>query len=204
MGNVANERILFSVCAGFSGFSLASESEDTWRDRRQVARASASVRPLLRASPMAFLISLPWLALTTIAAFIAGRWSFILKPSQKPLDDVATEVKPHLYSPPVGHGLVSVPSVVRDARGEVHNLEAGGFRFNVLVSHAGVLRSGDVHRSRQFDLIFSGTVTVTTREKGRDVTRRYSDGDLVVIPANVPHIFRFLNRTVRAYASRAR
>ena len=173
--------------------------------RSTAGRACVGVSPsaFKRASAMAFLISLPWLALTTIAAFIAGRWSSIT-PSQKPLDDVAAEVKPHLYSPPVGHGLVSVPSVVRDARGEVHNLETGGFRFNVLVSHAGVLRSGDVHRSRQFDLIFSGTVTVTTREKGRDVTRRYSDGDLVVIPANVPHIFRFLNRTVRAYASRAR
>ena len=103
-----------------------------------------------------------------------------------------------LYSPPAGHGEVSVPSVVRDARGEVQNLRIGGFRFNVLVSEAGTLRSGDVHRSPQYDMIFSGNVHLTTREHGRDVTRSHGAGELVIIPANVPHVFRFHNKTVMA------
>ena len=39
---------------------------------------------------------------------------------------------------------------------------------------------------------------MTTREYGRDVSREYTAGQLVVIPAHTPHIFEFLNRTVMA------
>lgn len=96
-----------------------------------------------------------------IATFAIGRWSTIAGPSAlkiKRLDEVDPEVSLELYSPPDGHGDVPVPSVVKDVRGEVHNLKIGGFRFNVLVSRAGSVRSGDVHRVDQLDLIFSGCV----------------------------------------------
>jgi hypothetical protein len=114
------------------------------------------------------------------------------------LDEVAAEVQPLLSKPPKNHGLVKVPSVLRDARGAVHNLMVGGFRFNVLESRKGSLRSGDVHRTPQHDVIFSGRVSVTTREHGVDVSRQYAAGESLVIPAHVPHIFRFLNDTVMA------
>ena len=52
-------------------------------------------------------------------------------------------------------------SVLRDARGEIHNLQIGAARFNVLASRAGAMRSGDVHRSRQLDLVFRGLLTLT-------------------------------------------
>ena len=116
----------------------------------------------------------------------------------RPLSAVAPEVAPGLYDPPAGHGEVQVPSVHLDARGAVHNLKFGGFRFNVLVSRGGTLRSGDVHTSPQLDMIFEGHVRVTTREDGQDVVREYGRGELVVIPAHVPHIFNFLNKTVMA------
>ena len=51
-------------------------------------------------------------------------------------------------------------SVLRDARGEIHNLKIGAARFNVLASRAGAMRSGDVHRSRQLDLVFRGLLTL--------------------------------------------
>ncbi|KAL1495120.1 hypothetical protein AB1Y20_016987 [Prymnesium parvum] len=136
-----------------------------------------------------------------IAAFAAGRWSTLAGPAPlrlKRLDDVAPEVAPSLSAPPEGHGDVRVPSLLRDVRGEVHNLKVGGFRFNVLVSRAGSIRSGDVHRSDQYDVIFSGLVSVTTRERGRDRVREYGAGQLLVIPRHVPHLFRFLNDTVMA------
>ena len=137
------------------------------------------------------------LLVTSALAFFAGRWSNALR---KPniLKDVAAEVQPHLYSPPPMHGEVEVPSIVKDVRGEVHNLRIGGFRFNVLVSEKDTLRSGDVHRSDQLDMIFSGNVRVTTREHGKDVVREYKGGDFLVIPANTPHKFHFLNHTVMA------
>ena len=139
------------------------------------------------------------ITLSSIAAFLAGRWTSFCQP-RKPavLTEVAHDVAPHLYSPPPLHGEVAVPSVVRDARGEVHNLRIGGFRFNVLVSEKNTLRSGDVHRNDQLDMIFSGHVRVTTREHGHDVVREYKDGDFLVIPAHTPHIFRFLSKTVMA------
>ena len=135
-----------------------------------------------------------------VLVFLAGRWSggSGCQKQPKPLLDVTAEVLPHLYSPPTGHGAVAVPSVNSDARGEIHNLLIGGARFNILVSYAGSMRSGDVHRSRQLDLIFAGRVAVTTRERGRDVRREYVSGSLIELPPNVPHIFDFLNDTVMA------
>lgn len=98
--------------------------------------------------------------LVGLLAFVLGRLSVGASPacapalgSAPPLKDVADEVKRALYSPPDGHGEVAVPSVLRDARGEIHNLRIGGVRFNVLVSRAGTMRSGDVHAQTQYDLI---------------------------------------------------
>ena len=145
-------------------------------------------------------VPIPWVAVSSILAFLAGRWS-AQDAAPKLLSNVAPEVMPLLYEPPPGHGSVSVPSVKRDARGAVHNLLVGGFRFNVLQSIKGSVRSGDVHRSRQYDMIFSGRAQVTTRERGRNIVREYTSGDLVVIPAFVPHIFTFLN-DVRPQAHR--
>ena len=95
-----------------------------------------------------------------LAAFLAGRWTTYggasAAAANRRLVDVAPDVAEALYTPPPGHGQVAVPSRFRDVRGEVHNLRIGGFRFNVLVSRANSVRSGDVHRSDQLDLIFSG------------------------------------------------
>ena len=95
---------------------------------------------------------LPWLVLS-VAAFFVGRRveRYNTSAATQPLTDVDPSVRSHLYEPPPMHGSVAVPSVVRDARGAVHNLRIGGFRFNVLVSKAGTLRSGDVHRSAQYE-----------------------------------------------------
>lgn len=130
-------------------------------------------------------------------AFAVGRWS-AGPPSADGPADVAAEVARHLRAPPAGHGEVKVPSVFRDARGSVHNLRVGGFRFNVLVTRRGCLRSGDVHKRKQLDMLFKGRVRVLTREGGRDVAREYTAGQLVVIPANVPHIFEALDDAVMA------
>ena len=133
-----------------------------------------------------------------LIAFIAGRWTGARESKAPRLAAVAPDVEPHLYSPPPKHGEVAVPSTVRDARGAVHNLRIGGFRFNVLESRAGTVRSGDVHKANQLDMVFSGHCRVTTRERGHDVTRDYYGGQFIVIPAHTPHIFRFVNDTVMA------
>jgi hypothetical protein len=96
---------------------------------------------------------------------------------------------------PAQHTDVRVPSKLIDARGEIHNLRIGGFRHNVLVSRPGALRSGDVHRARQLDVLYKGSVRVTTRERGRDVTRAYTAPALIEIPAHTPHIFTIEGET---------
>lgn len=141
----------------------------------------------------------PWLAVSAVIAFMAGRWSRTsCEASSKSLHDVDADVQPLLYSPPSGHSVIAVPSVFRDARGAVHNMQIGGFRFNVLVSQANTLRSGDVHRSNQYDMLFTGSVQVTTREHGVDINRTYTAPAFITIPAHVPHIFRSLDATVMA------
>ena len=144
------------------------------------------------------MVPFSWLVAFLPLSFLAGRWSTTCNSPPKPLKDVEPEVQPLLYSPPSGHGVVTVPSVFNDARGAVHNMEVGGFRFNVLVSDAGTLRSGDVHRSNQYDMLWMGSMQVTTRERGVDVNRTYTAPAFIIIPAHVPHIFRSLNKTVMA------
>ena len=144
--------------------------------------------------------------LLVLIGFCVGRFSCVCgTQAGSTLVHPAAEVVADLYRPPPSLGEVAVyestessVGAVVDARGSVHNLLIGGFRFNVLVSEPGTLRSGDCHERRQLDMIFEGAVAVTTRESGVDVERRYAAGELVVIPANVPHMFRFLNRTVMA------
>jgi hypothetical protein len=43
---------------------------------------------------------------------------------------------------------IPVPSVYKDARGEIHNFQIPKhkFRFNILYTKAGVMRSGDIHQ----------------------------------------------------------
>ena len=196
-------RHVVRVCAGLS-LGERIGYKDTWRDRRQVARASASSPFAFTRKPMAFLISLPWLALHHNRRIYC--WPLVL------------------------HHAVAESTRRRRGRGEAAPLfsarrpwpceraigRARRARARCIIWRPAVSASTFSSATRascarvtstaagNLTSSFSGAVTVTTREKGRDVTRRYSDGDLVVIPANVPHIFRFLNRTVRAYASRAR
>ena len=140
---------------------------------------------------------LGWVGACAIA-FAAGRWSVGQDPRDYVLADVTPAVQAELRAPPEGHGEEKVPSTKRDVRGSIHNMRIGGFRFNVLTTKRGMLRSGDVHKARQFDMIFSGSVRVTTREHDTDVQRVYHGGQLVIIPANVPHIFEALSDTVMA------
>ena len=139
-------------------------------------------------------------ALFTLA-FILGRVSRSAhKPEQthQPPEAMDPDEQKHLYAPPKGHGKVSVPSTQSDQRGAIHNLQFNDFRVNVLESKPGTMRSGDVHKTTQFDFIFRGAVRVTTRERGRNVSRTYGAGSLIQIPGHIPHLFVFLNETIMA------
>ncbi|MEK6953033.1 MAG: cupin domain-containing protein [Nanoarchaeota archaeon] len=86
--------------------------------------------------------------------------------------------------------------VHRDHRGEIHRLDIGGVKFNVLITKAGVLRSGDYHPNTQYDIILSGEMEITLRQDDKDVVIRKGPNDLISIPSETPHLFRSLTDTV--------
>ena len=68
---------------------------------------------------------------------------------------------------------------------------------NIVRTFPGQLRSGDVHKCHQVNVLAFGRARVTTvDERGRERTRIVAGGDRVVIPAHTPHLYEFLEDTV--------
>ncbi len=86
--------------------------------------------------------------------------------------------------------------VYKDHRGEIHRLNLGGVKFNVLFTKAGVMRSGDYHPNTQYDFILSGEMEITLRQDDKDVIVRKKAKELISIPPNVPLLFWSLTDTV--------
>lgn len=89
-----------------------------------------------------------------------------------------------------------VEEVLSDVRGEIHKLALAGARFNVLFSKGFAIRSGDWHICRQFDLVISGEVEIQYGQYEKSKFKTLLPGELFVIPARVPHLFRFQRDTV--------
>lgn len=86
--------------------------------------------------------------------------------------------------------------VFKDSRGEIRRYEMNGVKFNALYTKAGVLRSGDYHPVKQYDLILKGEFAITLRKNNQDIVIKKSANDFIVIPPNVPHLFKSLTDTV--------
>lgn len=110
-------------------------------------------------------------------------------------DKSAVFHNPDVYRPPPGD--LTTPTF-EDTRGSIRRIVIGDRSYNLLYTRRGVFRSGDLHRTQQFDHILSGKVEVWMREGGTDRKTIYGPGDSVTIPPGVPHLFRFLEDTVMA------
>lgn len=84
----------------------------------------------------------------------------------------------------------------KDFRGEIRRYELHGIKFNVLFTKKGTLRSGDYHPVTQYDLILKGKFEITLRQNDKDVVMQKDTNKLIVIPPNVPHLFKSLTDTV--------
>ncbi|GBG71451.1 hypothetical protein CBR_g8869 [Chara braunii] len=67
-------------------------------------------------------------------------------------------------------------------------------RVNLITTRKGAMRSGDLHNCTQFDVVLKGRVRLLmldlgTREEREEV---FEEGDYIVIPPRVPHLFHFL------------
>ncbi len=84
----------------------------------------------------------------------------------------------------------------RDTRGEIQKFRYRGAEFNLIFTKKGAYRSGDVHKSAQYDMILKGGFEITMRKGKRNVKIRAGKNQLVVIPKKTPHLFRAIKDSV--------
>jgi len=104
---------------------------------------------------------------------------------------------PDVFKPETKPGSLEQP-VFTDARGTIHRLNIDGFKVNLLSTKKGFMRSGDLHKNRQFDFIFSGKVELWLKQDGKDVKKTIGPNTFIEIPPGIPHLFSFLEDTVMA------
>ncbi|MDD4901333.1 MAG: hypothetical protein PHS62_04525 [Patescibacteria group bacterium] len=85
---------------------------------------------------------------------------------------------------------------ISDLRGELCVNKIGGREFNVIFTKAGAYRAGDYHSAEQYSIILRGKVKITLRRNNKDVTRKYGPNELIIIPPNIPHLYKFLTDAV--------
>ena len=85
-----------------------------------------------------------------------------------------------------------------DNRGSIERKNYEGTKFNIITTKSGHMRSGDLHKNTQFDIIFSGKIELWTLQNGTTEKRICGPNELIVIGANTPHLFYFLEDTVMA------
>ena len=84
----------------------------------------------------------------------------------------------------------------KDFRGEIIVYKIDGFKFNVLTTKKGMYRGGESHPVAQYTLVLKGKVEVTLRQNDEDVVIEIGSNELIVIPSNIPHLFKSLTDTV--------
>ena len=85
---------------------------------------------------------------------------------------------------------------LKDQRGELYVNKIKGLEFNVIFTKTGVYRAGDYHLAKQYSIILHGEIELTLRQKNKDIVKRYGSNELVVIPPNIHHLYKFLADTV--------
>lgn len=103
---------------------------------------------------------------------------------------------PLVSKPETKPGALEAP-VFEDIRGKIERKEFGGNKFNIIETKKGFMRSGDLHKNRQFDLVLSGKIELWILQKdGTTKKEIINPNQLVVLGKNVPHLFHFLEDTV--------
>lgn len=114
-----------------------------------------------------------------------------------PAGDPNIYSSPEVFKPETKPGALETP-VYHDVRGTIQRISINGFKVNILSTRKGFMRSGDLHKNKQFDFIFSGKVEIWFRQEGKDVKKVFGKNALIEIPPHVPHLFNFIEDTVMA------
>lgn len=83
-----------------------------------------------------------------------------------------------------------------DRRGETYISRIKGTEFNVVFTKAGFCRAGDYHSTKQYSILLKGRMELTLRQNNKDIVKKYGPNELVVIPPNIPHLYKFIADTV--------
>lgn len=83
-----------------------------------------------------------------------------------------------------------------DRRGEIFINGFKGIEFNVIFTKAGCYRAGDYHPTEQHSVILKGKIELTLRQKNKDISKQYGSNELIIIPPNTPHLYKFITDTV--------
>ena len=80
----------------------------------------------------------------------------------------------------------------KDKRGWIRKFNFNGGRVNVIFTKKGAMRSGDYHKSAQYDLILTGKWKITMRKGRRNESMLKGPNTLVRIPPKTPHLYKCL------------
>ncbi|MEK7072103.1 MAG: cupin domain-containing protein [Patescibacteria group bacterium] len=83
-----------------------------------------------------------------------------------------------------------------DRRGEIFINKFKGTEFNVIFTNAGGYRAGDYHPTEQYNVVLKGKIKLTLRQKNKDISKQYGPNELIIIPPNTPHLYKFIIDTV--------
>lgn len=97
--------------------------------------------------------------------------------------------------------------VHKDSRGVIQRLNGSNLDWineyglstpppNILYTRAGFMRSGDLHKNIQYDVVLSGKIELWTFQKGRTVKPPINPNMLIIINSHIPHLFKFLEDTL--------
>jgi mannose-6-phosphate isomerase-like protein (cupin superfamily) len=92
-------------------------------------------------------------------------------------------------------GALETP-IHEDTRGKIERKTFGDFKYNIIETKKGFMRSGDIHKNTQFDLVLSGKIEIWTLVKGETKKTIVESNQYVVVRPNTPHLFNFLEDTV--------
>jgi len=109
--------------------------------------------------------------------------------------DVRIYSSPLVFKPETKPGSLESP-VFEDIRGKIERIDFKGTKFNIIGTKKGFMRSGDLHKNTQFDLILSGKIELWVLTE--DITEKtiVYPNQYVVLKPHVPHLFNFLEDTV--------
>jgi len=92
-------------------------------------------------------------------------------------------------------GALEAP-VFEDVRGRIERLDFQGAKYNLLETKKGFMRSGDLHKNTQFDLILAGKAELWTLVDNVTQKTVVGPNQLIVLKPHVPHLFNFLEDTI--------